>query len=119
MTPTYACKNGGPRYGYYVCTNAIQRGRKACPSGSLPNTAIEQWVIEQARNFALQSIASGPVNLPADPFGEWELLAIHEQANLLRAWVARVDYDGALGKASVAFHPQEHPATSRAEGEDP
>ena len=113
MTPTYACKNGGPRYAYYVCTNAIQHGRKACPSGSLPNTAIEQWVTEQARNFAIESATNKE---PIDPFGDWDSLAIHEQADLLRSWVARVEYDGALGKASIAFHSPEHPITGSRHG---
>jgi site-specific DNA recombinase len=116
MTPTYACKNGGRRYGYYVCTNAVQRGHKTCLSGSLPNTAIEQWVIEQARHFALQSISPGRGG-PADPFVKWESLAVHEQASLLRTWVARVDYDGALGKAGVTFHPSEHRPNGPPNGE--
>src|SRR5262249_30523315 len=50
MTPTHASKNGGPRYRYYVCTNAIQRGRKACPSGSLPNAAVRHWDVQQETN---------------------------------------------------------------------
>src|SRR5262249_11379207 len=74
MTPTYACKNGGPRYGYYVCTNAVQRGRQACPSGSLPNTAIEEWVVKEAQRFVQQSVGSRRGEGAVDPFAHWESL---------------------------------------------
>jgi site-specific DNA recombinase len=115
MTPTYARKNGGPRYGYYVCTNAVQRGRRACPSGSLPNTAIEQWVVEQAQKFASEAAATGEDEV-ANLFSQWERLAVHKQASLLRSWVERVDYDGAIGKARIAFHPPEHRSKEQVEG---
>jgi site-specific DNA recombinase len=105
MTPTYACKNGGIRYGYYVCTNALQRGRKACPSGSLPHTAIEHWVVEQTHKFAQESATAEQDGT----FSQWELLGRNAQARLLRAWVARVDYDGAAGKAAITFRaPEQH-----------
>jgi hypothetical protein len=99
MTPTYACKHGGIRYGYYVCTNAFQRGRKACPSGSLSHSAIEGWVVEQTHKLAAAEQDGS--------FSPWELLGRDAQASLLRAWVARVDYDGAAGKAAITFHAPE------------
>jgi site-specific DNA recombinase len=77
MTPTYACKNGGRRYGYYVCTNALQRGRTCCPSRLLPGAAIEEWVLkrlqEVKRRLPIMRIGSvriaspSPSCLPAWP----------------------------------------------------
>ena len=37
------------RYRYYTCTNAVKRGRRACPSGSLPAMEIENAVLGQIR----------------------------------------------------------------------
>jgi site-specific DNA recombinase len=42
MTPSFAVKNRGRRYRYYVCCNAQHRGWQSCPSKSLPAVAIEQ-----------------------------------------------------------------------------
>ncbi len=52
MTHSFTTK-GGRRYRYYVCTRAIQNGRKACPSGSLPAGEIERFVVEQIRGIAV------------------------------------------------------------------
>jgi site-specific DNA recombinase len=101
MTPTYASKNGGRRYGYYVCTNALQRGRKSCPSRSLPSAAIEEWVIERLRQIAKESEAQA---LPRfTELGAWESLSVEERGLWLNSWIDRVDYDGIKGKAAISF----------------
>jgi site-specific DNA recombinase len=43
---------GGKRYRYYTCTRAIKKGRKKCPSGSLPAPGIERVVVDQIRCIA-------------------------------------------------------------------
>jgi site-specific DNA recombinase len=101
MTPTYACKNGGRRYGFYVCTNALQRGRKSCPSRSLPSAAIEQWVLERLQGVAQEADAK-----QASPFPEaeaWDRIPLEERRRLLHTWIAKVDYDGSRDRASITF----------------
>ena len=107
MTPTYACKKGRRRYGYYVCINAIQRGRKTCPAPSLANDPIEQWVLERLREVAGEA---DPKQQPLfAELGQWESLADDERCRLLRTWIARVDYDGRQGKAAITFPaPNKH-----------
>ncbi|GAB4136922.1 MAG: recombinase family protein [Thermogutta sp.] len=51
MTHTFTCK-GQRRYRYYTCTRAIQNGRAACPSPSLPAGEIERVVIDEIRAIA-------------------------------------------------------------------
>ena len=51
MTHTFTTK-GRTRYRYYACTAAIKRGRKTCPSGSLPAAQIEAAVVEEVRGVA-------------------------------------------------------------------
>jgi site-specific DNA recombinase len=46
MTPAHAAKNG-KRYRYYTCTNAQKRGRRACPSPSLPAGDVERFVLSK------------------------------------------------------------------------
>jgi site-specific DNA recombinase len=71
MTPTYAAKKGGRRYGYYVCTNALQRGRTSCPSRSLPGAAIEQWVLERLQEVAKESYTQAS---PIAELGAWDVV---------------------------------------------
>jgi site-specific DNA recombinase len=117
MTPTFAGKNGGRRYGYYVCSNAIQRGQACCPSRALPQETIEQWVLERLGEVARET---GPKKLP--PFVElarWETLAAEERHRLLHTWIERVDYDGRQGQASITFlsSSQKQPSKRRKKGE--
>jgi site-specific DNA recombinase len=103
MTPTYASKNGGRRYGYYICTNALQRGRKSCPSRSLPGSAIEEWVLERLKEVARETDAK-----QKSCFAElatWEKISAEERLRLLHALIERVDYDGTMDKAAITFTP--------------
>jgi site-specific DNA recombinase len=105
MTPTYASKSGGRRYGYYVCTQALQRGRSCCPSRPLPRAVIEPWVLERLHEVAQESQAQQPSLLAA--LAHWEQAPSSERAALLRTWIARVDYDGRQDKACITFVPSE------------
>jgi site-specific DNA recombinase len=101
MTPTYASKNGGRRYGYYVCTNALQRGRTSCPSRSLPSAAIEEWVLKR-----LQEVAKKADAKQHPLFAElatWEKVSAKERLRLLHTWIERVDYDGTKDKVAITF----------------
>jgi hypothetical protein len=101
MTPTYASKNGGRRYGYYVCTNALQRGRTSCPSRSLPGAAIDQWVLERLHEVAKEADAQRPS--PYAALADWEKVSTEERGRLLHTWIERVDYDGTEGKAAITL----------------
>jgi site-specific DNA recombinase len=101
MTPTYACKNGGRRYGYYVCTNALQRGRTGCPSRSLPGPAIEEWVLERLQEVAKES--SAQQSSPFTELDDWEKASTEERRRLLHTWIAKVDYDGSRDMATITF----------------
>src|SRR5258708_9096884 len=101
MTPTYASKNGGRRYGYYVCTNALQRGRTNCPSRSLPSAAIEEWVLEHLQEVAKEADAKQHP-LFAE-LATWEKVSAKERLRLLHTWIDRVDYDGIYDKAAITF----------------
>jgi site-specific DNA recombinase len=48
MTHTFTVK-GQRRYRYYLCNNAQQNGRKACPAPSVSAETIEQFVVEEIR----------------------------------------------------------------------
>jgi site-specific DNA recombinase len=48
MSHTFTTK-ANRRYRYYTCTNAVKRGRAACPSRSLPAAEIEQAVVDEIR----------------------------------------------------------------------
>jgi site-specific DNA recombinase len=101
MTPTYASKNCGRRYGYYVCTNALQRGRTRCPSRSLPQTVIEQWVLERLQQVAQEADAKQLSTFTE--LATWDQVPPQERSALLRTWITRVDYDGTQDKATITF----------------
>ena len=48
MSHTFTTK-GQRRYRYYLCQNAAQNGRSACPAPSLPAAEIESFVIEEIK----------------------------------------------------------------------
>jgi site-specific DNA recombinase len=87
MTPTTSQRRGGERYYYYVCLNAIKRGRKACPTPSLPRMVIDSWVLEQVRKSEVGPLREGE----ALDSPEW-----------LHSRVARVEYE--KGKAVITLH---------------
>ncbi|MBI5763670.1 MAG: recombinase family protein [Planctomycetes bacterium] len=41
------CNRGTTRYRYYTCLNAIKKGRRKCPVGSLPAAEMDRAVVEQ------------------------------------------------------------------------
>lgn len=53
MSPSSASKKkpdgARTRYRYYVCCNAVKRGRQHCAAPSLPGPALEAFVIEQVK----------------------------------------------------------------------
>jgi site-specific DNA recombinase len=51
MTHVFTTSRGKTRkqYRYYRCVGSIKRGACTCPSGSLPASAIEQLVVDEAR----------------------------------------------------------------------
>lgn len=45
------------RYRYYVCSNAVKRGRKHCAAPSLPGPALETFVIEQVKAVLVNDLS--------------------------------------------------------------
>jgi site-specific DNA recombinase len=116
MTPGYATKNGGKRYRFYACVNALKRGRHVCPSRYVPAVTIESTVIDQIRELAKRlPVLSGAKDALA-PFQEpatWERLSSAEQARLVQHWVQRVEYDGQEDKVTLTFHSHANPKETR------
>jgi len=107
MTPAFASKNGGKRYRFYACVNALKRGRQICPSRYVPALAVESVVIAQIRELDKSQHASSETDDGLAPFREhsaWEALPIGEQARLVQRLVQRVEYDGRQSKIAITFH---------------
>jgi site-specific DNA recombinase len=107
MTPSFSAKNGGQRYRFYACINALKRGRQACPSRYLPALEIEKLVVEQIREIATNRQSSRKADEALAPFRDhsvWETLPAAEQARLVQHLVQRVEYDGREGKVAITFH---------------
>jgi site-specific DNA recombinase len=126
MTPSWSRRRGCQRYRYYVCLQALKRGRELCPAKALPATTIEHFVMERLRELArdphltpTERELPGPV---ADP-ATWEAMAMADQAALVRQVVDRVSYDGATRTVAITLRqPTEHDgvaATSAPTLEDP
>ena len=50
-SPSHSTRNRAKRYRYYVCSSAAKRGRKSCPSPSIPAGEIERFVVERIRSI--------------------------------------------------------------------
>ncbi len=59
MSPSSASKKKPDgtrtRYRYYVCSNAVKRGRQHCAASSLPGPALETFVLEQVKALLADS----------------------------------------------------------------
>lgn len=75
MTHTFTCK-GERRYRYYTCTHAIQNGRKACSSGSLPASEIERVVVDQVQEIGSDPILRAEVQRQAQEHFDRELVEL-------------------------------------------
>lgn len=107
MTPAFAAKNGGKRYRFYACVNALKRGRQICPSRYVPALAIESVVIAQIRELAKSKHTSSGTDDELAPFRDhstWQALPAGEQARLVQRLVQRVEYDGRQSKIAITFH---------------
>ncbi len=62
MTHTFTAKRN-KRYRYYACTQAIKKGRAACPSKYLPAAQIEAAVIDEIRGIGRDPALLGKVYL--------------------------------------------------------
>ena len=116
MTPSFATKKGGQRYRYYICVNAHKRGRRVCPSRSLPANEIERFVVAQIGRLsqdpgALTEAGLAPdhadlASFVADLPSRWDRMTTPEQIRLVHALVERVAYDGAASKVVITFRPE-------------
>jgi site-specific DNA recombinase len=95
MTPTYACK-GTTRYRYYICVDALKRGRQHCPSKSVSAPAIEEFVVQQLHALATAPTTSADDRSALEPFADmaaWQTKTSVEQAGVVHALLRRVNYD--------------------------
>jgi site-specific DNA recombinase len=107
MTPAFASKNGGKRYRFYACVNALKRGRQVCPSRYLPALEIERMVVEQIQELGKREHPSSGTKDAFSGFPDsstWDSIPAAEQARLVQCLVQRVDYDGREGKVAITFH---------------
>jgi len=92
MVYSYATKQGR-KYPYYVCLNAQRKGWAACPSKSLPATAIEASVIGQIRQSRPEFYGER----------EWREMERSRQVEVIGASVARIDFDGVTRRITIQF----------------
>jgi hypothetical protein len=105
MTPTYACK-GTTRYRYYICLDALKRGRQHCPSKSVSAPAIEEFVVQQLHALANAPTTSAEDRKTLEPFADlatWQAMPTAGQAGIVNALLQRVNYDGASGQITLIF----------------
>jgi site-specific DNA recombinase len=102
MVPTYTAKPGR-RYRYYVCRQARQLGWSACPTKAVPAQMIEDAVVDQVRTVLREHGAREQLNVPQD---HWQSLE-PDDAELVRALVKGVSYDGTTGAVSLQLNRRE------------
>ena len=92
MVYSYATKQGR-KYPYYVCLTAQRKGWAACPSKSLPATAIEASVIGQIRQSRPEFYGER----------EWREIERSRQVEVIGASVTRIDFDGVTRRITIQF----------------
>jgi site-specific DNA recombinase len=102
MIPTYTAKPGR-RYRYYVCKAARQNGWSSCPTKSVPARMIEEAVLDQLRIALRTTEAREQLNVSEDDWQSFET----RTAELVRALVKEVSYDGTTGAVSLHLSKSE------------
>lgn len=102
MMPTYTSKDGR-RYRYYVCRAAKEKGSHTCPTKSIAAAALEQSVVTQLRSVL--SVEGAREHLRISD-ADWLTFDEADPANLVRALVQRVEFDGANGNVSLELNRQ-------------
>ncbi len=92
MTHTFTTR-GNRRYRYYTCTNAVKRGRRACPSDSLPAVEIENTVVEQIRCIGSDPALLGDTVAEARKDVEAALERLAGERRVVERGLARVQAD--------------------------
>ena len=96
MIPTYTAKPGR-RYRYYICRAARQNGWNACPTKSVPARMLEDAVLDQLRMALRTTEAREQLNVSE---ADWQTFE-ERHAELVRALVKEVSYDGMTGAVSL------------------
>jgi site-specific DNA recombinase len=104
MVPTYTAKPGR-RYRYYVCQAARQHGWSSCQTKSVPAQIIEDAVVDQVRTSLRECETREQLNVPE---AHWQSLQ-KDDAELVRALVKEVSYDGTTGAVSLQLNRREDP----------
>ena len=113
---------GSKRYRYYTCTKAISRGRKSCPSRSLPAAEIEATIVDQIRCIASDHDLRNEVLRQAQSEIETELVTLRTERNELsrelkrhHAEIRRLAVNGDQSSATTALIADLHDRIGRAE----
>ena len=121
MTHTFTGKRG-KRYRYYTCTQAIRKGRRSCPSRSLPAAEIEAAVVDQIRCIGRDVALRDEVLQQAQTDVDAELTTLRsEQRGLERqlAWhqseIRKLAVSGEQGLATTALLADLHERVAQAE----
>lgn len=96
MIRSYTVKRKKFKYLFYVCSNAIKRGYKNCPTKTVNAKRVENMVIEYLRTL---------IDNPSLKPGVWDKLGFAKQRKIIKALVKSIDYDGKNKKLSITLLP--------------
>jgi hypothetical protein len=96
MIRSYTVKRKKFKYIFYVCSNAIKRGYKNCPTKTINAKRVENKVVDYLRTL---------VENPSLKLGVWDKLGFAKQRKIIKALVKSVDYDGRNKKLSITLLP--------------
>ena len=94
MIRSYTVKRKKFKYTFYVCSNAVKRGYKNCPTKTVNAKRTENTVVDYLR---------GLIQHPSLKPEVWGKLAFAEQRKLFKSLVKSVDYDGKSKKLLITL----------------
>jgi hypothetical protein len=104
MIATYTAKRAR-QYRYYVCQAARQNGWESCPTKSVSAALIEESVVAQLRIALSTDLARDLLDLSET---EWQAFSQGNPAEIVRAVVEQISYDGTTGGVQLKLRSNEN-----------
>lgn len=94
MTPSFGYSRNGKPYCYYKCTSVNRLDKSACPVGSVPAKALEQFVIERLERICKDPGLAEDLIAKTESLANIDLPVKREEKSRVSAELGKIEAEG-------------------------